>query len=200
MDSAQPVHGRLYGGDTGRVREGDDVTFSFAVEVARFDDDAVSTGPSPGDVPFRIRWWLGAGPLLVHRFTQQRRDRILLVDRTHAIGLDAGGRPIPGFSVRPSADITAHAVVDYDGKGEERYLFGLADGRLLNHRKLGEATPGWRHGSKGQAIQSVVHLRAGRKDYLCTVDEKGVVMLLKRSGVCGLRPTPRRAGSQGRGL
>ena len=28
----------------------------------------------------------------------------------------------------------------------------------------------------------MVHLRAGRKDYLCTVDEKGVVMLLKRSG------------------
>ena len=55
-------------------------------------------------------------------------------------------------------------------------------GRLLNHRKLGEATPGWRHVSKGTAIQSVAHLRAGRKDYLCTVDEKGVVMLLKRSG------------------
>ena len=172
--------------------EGDaDVTFSFAVEVARFDDDAVLEQDDLHRVTCRsasgdVRWEIGMeGPLLGgHRFDANNdgTDEILLVDRTHAIGLDAGGRPIPGFSVRPSADITAHAVVDYDGKGEERYLFGLADGRLLNHRKLGEATPGWRHGSKGQAIQSVVHLRAGRKDYLCTVDEKGVVMLLKRSG------------------
>jgi len=168
-----------------------DVTFSFAVEVARFDDDAVLEQDDLHRVTCRsasgdVRWEIGMeGPLLGgHRFDANNdgTDEILLVDRTHAIGLDAGGRPIPGFSVRPSADITAHAVVDYDGKGEERYLFGLADGRLLNHRKLGEATPGWRHGSKGQAIQSVVHLRAGRKDYLCTVDEKGVVMLLKRSG------------------
>ena len=107
---------------------------------------------------------------------------ILLVDRAHAVGLDAGGRPIPGFSVRPSSDITAHAVVDYDGDGRERYLFGLADGRILNYRRLGEATPGWRHVSKDKAIQALAHLRAGRKDYICSVDEKGVVMLLKRSG------------------
>ena len=172
--------------------EGDaDVTFSFAVEVARFDDDAVLEQDDLHRVTCRsasgdVRWEIGMeGPLLGgHRFDANNdgTNETLLVDRTHAIGLDTGGRPIPGFSVRPSVDITAHAVVDYDGKGEERYLFGLADGRLLNHRKLGEATPGWRHESKGQAIQSVVHLRAGRKDYLCTVDEKGVVMLLKRSG------------------
>ena len=115
---------------------------------------------------------------------------ILLVDRVHALGLDAGGRPIPGFSMRPGADITAHAVVDYDGDGKERYLLGLADGRILNHRRLGEATPGWRHESKGRAIQAIAHLRAGRKDYLCTVDEKGVVMLLKRSGQRRVRTHP----------
>lgn len=172
--------------------EGDaDVTFSFAVQVARFDDGAVLEQDDLHRVTCRsasgdVRWEIGMeGPLLgAHRLdaNDDGSDEFLLVDRAHAIGLDASGRPIPGFSVRPSADITAHAVVDYDGKGEERYLFGLADGRLLNHRKLGEATPGWRHESKGQAIQSVAHLRAGRKDYLCTVDEKGVVMLLKRSG------------------
>jgi len=168
-----------------------DVTFSFAVEVTRFDDGAileqddlhrVTCRSSSGD----LRWEIGMdGPLLGgHRFdaNDDGTDEILLVDRAHAIGLDAGGRPIPGFSIRPGAEITAHAVVDYDGKGEERYLIGLSDGRLLNHRKLGEATPGWRHNSKGSAIQSVAHLRAGRKDYLCTVDERGVVMLLKRSG------------------
>ena len=172
--------------------EGDaDVTFSFAVEVARFDDGAVLEQDDLHRVTCRsasgdVRWEIGMeGPLLgAHRLdaNDDGADEVLLVDRTHAIGLDAGGRPIPGFSVRPSADITAHAVVDYDGKGEERYLFGLADGRLLNHRKLGEATTGWRHESKDRPIQSVAHLRAGRKDYLCTVDEKGVVMLLKRSG------------------
>jgi len=174
------------------IVQGDaDVTFSFAVEVARFDDGAVLEQDDLHRVTCRstsgdVRWEIGMeGPLLgAHRFDANNdgTDEILLVDRKHAIGLDAGGRPIPGFSVRPSADITAHAVVDYDGKGEERYLFGLSDGRLLNHRRLGEATPGWRHESKGKAIQSVAHLRAGRKDYLCTVDEKGVVMLLKRSG------------------
>lgn len=172
--------------------EGDaDVTFSFAVEVARFDGDAVLEQDDLHRVTCRsasgdVRWEIGMeGPLLgAHRFdaNDDGTDEFLLVDRTHAIGLDAAGRTIPGFSVRPGVDITAHAVVDYDGKGEERYLFGLADGRLLNHRRLGEPTPGWRHKSKGQAVQSVAHLRAGRKDYLCTVDERGVVMLLKRSG------------------
>ncbi len=168
-----------------------DVTFSFAVEVKRFDDGTVLEQDDLHRMTCRApsgeaRWEFGMeGPLLgAYRFdaNDDGTDEFLLVDRAHAIGLDAGGRPIPGFSIRPSRDITAHAVVDYDGKGEERYLLGLSDGRLLNHRKLGEATPGWRHVSKGTAIQSVAHLRAGRKDYLCTVDEKGVVMLLKRSG------------------
>lgn len=187
--------------------EGDaDVTFSFAVEVARFDDDAVLEQDDLHRVTCRsasgdVRWEIGMeGPLLGgHRFDANNdgTEEILLVDRKHAIGLDAGGRPIPGFSVRPSADIRAHAVVDYDGKGEERYLFGLADGRLLNHRRLGEATPGWRHESKGQAIQSVAHLRAGRKDYLCTVDEKGVVMLLKRSGQRRVRTPAQLHAAQG---
>ena len=168
-----------------------DVTFSFAVEVKRFDDGTVLEQDDLHRMTCRApsgeaRWEIGMeAPLLgAYRFdaNDDGTDEFLLVDRAHAIGLDAGGRPIPGFSIRPSRDITAHAVVDYDGKGEERYLLGLSDGRLLNHRKLGEATPGWRHVSKGTAIQSVAHLRAGRKDYLCTVDEKGVVMLLKRSG------------------
>ena len=168
-----------------------DVTFSFAVEVARFEDGTVleqddlhrvTCRSSSGD----LRWEMGMdGPLLGgYRFDANNdgTDEILLVDRAHAIGLDTGGRPIPGFSIRPGADITAHAVVDYDGKGQERYLLGLSDGRILNYRMLGESTPGWRHESKGSGIQSVAHLRAGRKDYLCTVDENGVVMLLKRSG------------------
>ena len=168
-----------------------DVTFSFAVEVKRFDDGTVLEQDDLHRMTCRApsgdaRWEIGMeGPLLgAYRFdaNDDGTDEFLLVDGVHAIGLDAGGRPIPGFSIRPNRDITAHAVVDYDGKGEERYLLGLSDGRLLNHRKLGEATPGWRHVSKGAAIQSVAHLRAGRKDYLCTVDEKGVVMLLKRSG------------------
>ena len=33
--------------------------------------------------------------------------------------------------MRPSSAITAQAVVDYDGEGNERYLLGLADGRIL---------------------------------------------------------------------
>ena len=168
-----------------------DVTFSFAVEVARFEDGTVLEQDDLHRVTCRsasgdLRWEIGMdGPLLGgYRFDANNdgTDEVLLVDRAHAIGLDAGGRPIPGFSIRPGADITAHAVVDYDGKGQERYLLGLSDGRILNRRRLGESTPGWRHESKGSGIQSVAHLRAGRKDYLCTVDEKGVVMLLKRSG------------------
>ena len=168
-----------------------DVTFSFAVEVARFDDGTVLEQDDLHRVTCRsasgdLRWEIGMdGPLLGgYRFDANNdgTDEVLLVDRAHAIGLDSGGRPIPGFSIRPRVDITAHAVVDYDGKGQERYLLGLSDGRVLNYRMLGESTPGWRHESKGSGIQSVAHLRAGRKDYLCTVDERGVVMLLKRSG------------------
>lgn len=168
-----------------------DVTFSFAVEVARFEDGMVLEQDDLHRVTCRsasgdLRWEIGMdGPLLGgYRFDANNdgMDEVLLVDRAHAIGLDPGGRPIPGFSIRPGSEITAHAVVDYDGKGQERYLMGLSDGRILNYRRLGESTPGWRHRSKGSGIQSVAHLRAGRKDYLCTVDEKGVVMLLKRSG------------------
>ena len=168
-----------------------DVTFSFAVEVARFDDGTRLEQDDLHRVTCRgvdgaIRWEIGMEDTLLGAYQLDANGdgtiEVLLVDRVHAVGLDAGGRPIPGFSIRPSADITAHAVVDYDGDGKERYLFGLADGRILNHRRLGEATPGWRHASKGQAIQTIAHLRAGRKDYICSVDEKGVVMLLKRSG------------------
>ena len=168
-----------------------DVTFSFAVEVARFEDGTRLEHDDLHRVTCRgvdgaIRWEIGMEDTLLGAHQLDANDdgtiEILLVDRAHAVGLDAGGRPIPGFSVRPSSDITAHAVVDYDGDGRERYLFGLADGRILNYRRLGEATPGWRHVSKDKAIQALAHLRAGRKDYICSVDEKGVVMLLKRSG------------------
>ena len=38
------------------------------------------------------------------------------------------------------------------------------------------------HNSKGKSVQAIAHLRAGRKDYICTVDEGGTVMLLKRNG------------------
>ena len=93
--------------------EGDaDVTFcSFAVEVKRFDDGTVleqddlhrmTCRAASGDA----RWEIGMeGPLLgAYRFDANNdgTDEILLVDRVHAIGLDAGGRPIPGFSVRPN--------------------------------------------------------------------------------------------------
>lgn len=168
-----------------------DVTFSLAVEVARFEDGTRLEQDDLYRVTCRgvdgeVRWEIGMEDTLIGAHQLDANDdgilEILLVDRVHALGLDAGGRPIPGFSMRPGSDITAHAVVDYDGDGKERYLLGLADGRILNHRRLGEATPGWRHESKGRAIQAIAHLRAGRKDYLCTVDEKGVVMLLKRSG------------------
>lgn len=168
-----------------------DVTFSFAVEVARFEDGTRLEQDDLHRVTCRgvdgeIRWELGMEDTLLgaHQLDANGDGtiEILLVDRAHAVGLDAGGRPIPGFSIRPGVDITSHAVVDYDGDGNERYLLGLADGRILNHRRLGEATPGWRHESKGRPIQAIAHLRAGRKDYLCSVDEKGVVMLLKRSG------------------
>ena len=168
-----------------------DVTFSFAQEVHRFDDGTILEQDDLHRVTCRSaageeRWAIGMeGPLMgAHRLDANGdgRDEFLLVDAEHLVGLDGSGRPIPGFSVRPGAAITSHAVVDYDGDGKERYLLGLADGRVLNHRKLGESTPGWRHESKGTAVQAIAHLRAGRKDYVCTVDARGVVMLLKRNG------------------
>lgn len=168
-----------------------DVTFSFAQEVHRFDDGTILEQDDLHRVTCRSaagdeRWAFGMeGPLMGARrldANDDGRDEIVLVDAQHLVGLDGSGRPIPGFSVRPSSAITSHAVVDYDGNGKERYLLGLADGRILNHRKLGESTPGWRHESKGTAVQAIAHLRAGRKDYICTVDQRGVVMLLKRNG------------------
>ena len=167
-----------------------DVTFSFAVEVKRFDDGTVLEQDDLHRMTCRApsgdaRWEIGMeGPLLgAYRFdaNDDGTDEFLLVDRVHAIGLDAGGRPIPGFSIRPNRDITAHAVVDYDGKGEERYLLGLSDGRLLNHRKLGEATPGWRHVSKGPpSSRWPTFGRDGRITSARSM--RRAVMLLKRSG------------------
>ena len=108
--------------------------------------------------------------------------QIVLVDADHLVGVDSQGLPVPGFMVDPDVDITAAAIVDYDSNGRERYLIGLADGSLLNHRETGEETPGWNHKSRGSAVQIVQHLRVGEKDYLCTVDAAGTVMLLKRNG------------------
>lgn len=168
-----------------------DVTFSFAEEVVRFEGGGVLEQ----DDLFKVSCRDGTGTLLWERAmdapllagirvdaNDDGPEEFILVDSRHAVGLDPSGLPIPGFEVKPTSPITAFSVVDYDGDGQERYLFGLADGRVLNHRLLGEATPGWRHESKGTAIQAIAHLRAGRKDYICTVDEAGVVMLLKRNG------------------
>jgi hypothetical protein len=167
-----------------------DVTFSFAQEVARFEGGVLEQDDLHRlfykDTEGNTRWELSMeGPVMgVHHFDANGDGdkEFLLIDQEHMLGLDPGGRPIPGFSIRPTSAITAQAVVDYDGDGNERYLLGLADGRMLNHRNLGESTPGWRHTSKGSPIQSIAHLRAGRKDFICTVDESGVVMLLKRNG------------------
>jgi len=168
-----------------------DVTFSFAKEVVRFaDGDYLEQ-----DDLFRLTcrdkdrgalWEREMDAPILSAVKVDANDdgpqEFLLVDSRQGIGLDPGGLPIPGFAIRPNAPITSFALVDYEGDGRERYLFGLADGRILNHRNLGEPTPGWRHTSKGAAIQVIAHLRTGRKDYLCTVDEAGMVMLLKRNG------------------
>ncbi len=167
-----------------------DVVFSFAKAVAELDGGVLEQDDLNRvffkGVDGAERWEIGMeGPLIGAHQVDANGDgnrEVILVDRKHLVGLDPGGRPIPGFSVRPSSSITAQAVVDYDGDGKARYLLGLADGRILNHRNLGEATPGWRHTSKSTAIQAIAHLRAGRKDFICTVDEAGVVMLLKRNG------------------
>lgn len=168
-----------------------DVTFSFAHEVAQLSDGRiieqddlfrVSCRSAEGD----IEWQYEMDSNLLAAMELDANDdgprEFLLVDSRQGVGLDPKGRPIPGFSIRPSSRITSFALVDYEGDGQERYLFGLADGRVLNHRNLGESTPGWRHDSKGSAVQAIAHLRTGRKDYICTVDEEGVVMLLKRNG------------------
>lgn len=195
------------GTETQAVVESDaDVTFSFAKEVARFDD---GTSLEQDDLnrlfckstQGAVRWELSMEGAVMGAYQFDANDNgneeFFLIDQERAIGLDPSGRPIPGFSMRPSSAITAQAVVDYDGEGNERYLLGLADGRILNHRNLGEATPGWRHVSKGNAIQAIAHLRAGRKDYICTVDESGVVMLLKRNGQRRVRTAAQLHPAQG---
>lgn len=175
-----------------------DVTFSTAKEAARFSDGSWLEQDDVHRLTLRDpggekRWTFDMEGVLLGAHQVDADDdgtlEWLLVDQTQAVGLDAQGQAIPGFSIRPGSAITTHAVVDYDGNGQERYLLGLADGRILNHRRLGEATPGWYHVSKGQAVQAIAHLRAGRNDYLCTVDEQGRVMLLKRSGQRRI-PTP----------
>jgi len=173
-----------------------DVTFSFAKPVAALpsgrlleQDDLhlVTCRSASGE---RL-WEYRLSDTLIQAFELDANDdgafECLLVDSKQGVGLDQHGQPIPGFSINPSASISCVAVVDYDGDGNERYLFGLGDGRVLNYRKLGEPTPGWKHVSKGAAVQAIAHLRAGRKDYICTVDEAGVVMLLKRNGDRRLR-------------
>ena len=173
-----------------------DVTFSFAEEVVRFESGTYLEQDDLFNVTCRSgsggkEWEHGMDAPLIGAVLVDANDdgpqEFLLVDSRQGVGLDPEGRPIPGFVVNPGVPITAFSMVDYEGTGEERYLFGLADGRILNHRKLGEATPGWRHTSKGAPIQSMAHLRAGRKDYICTVDAAGVVMLLKRNGQRRLR-------------
>ena len=173
-----------------------DVTFSFAEEFTRFGDGTYLEQDDLFKVTYRgaegeAVWdWEMDGPLLAAVRPDANDDgpkEFLLVDSRQGVGLDPSGRPITGFKVKPSVPITSFAMVDYEGDGKERYLFGLADGRVLNHRNLGEATPGWRHSSKGSGVQAIAHLRAGRKDYVCTVDEAGVVMLLKRNGQRRLR-------------
>lgn len=168
-----------------------DVTFSFAREVSQLRDGSTIEQDDLFRVSCRsasgaIVWEFGMDDALMAALEVDANNdgprEILLVDSRQCVGLDPEGRPIPGFSIRPNVPITSFAMVDYDGDGEERYLLGLADGRVLNHRKLGEKTPGWRHDPKGTSVQSIAHLRTGRKDYICTVDEGGVVMLLKRNG------------------
>ena len=185
-----------------------DVTFSFANEVVRFEDDIYLEQDDLFMVTCRsperdVNWeYEMDAPLIAGVRTDANDDgprEFLLVDSRQGVGLDPEGRPITGFKIKPSEAITSFALVDYEGNGKERYLFGLADGRVLNYRNLGEPTPGWKHVSKGKGVQAIAHLRAGRKDYICTVDEGGVVMLLKRNGQRRVR-TPvqlhRTAGSR----
>ncbi len=168
-----------------------DVTFSFANEVVRFADDIYLEQDDLFMVTCRsaqrdVMWEYEMDAPLISGVRPDANDdgprEFLLVDSRQGIGLDPEGRPITGFNIKPSEAITSFALVDYEGDGKERYLFGLADGRVLNYRNLGEPTPGWKHTSKGKGVQAIAHLRAGRKDYICTVDEGGTVMLLKRNG------------------
>lgn len=108
--------------------------------------------------------------------------QVLLADQAKVYSVAISGGHLAGYPLHPGAAISAFEVVDYDGDGNYRALIGLENGQLLNHKNQGEASGGWRHDRRPSAIQTIGHIRAGKKDYICTVDASGTVMLLKRTG------------------
>ncbi|MDG2425512.1 MAG: hypothetical protein P8M07_02890 [Flavobacteriales bacterium] len=125
--------------------------------------------------------------------------QVLLADQAQVYSVAISGGHLESYPVHPGAAISAFEVVDYDGDGNYRALIGLENGQLLNHKKQGEASGGWRHDRRPAAIQTIGHIRAGKKDYICTVDAGGTVMLLKRTGARRVRtPAALEAMASGR--
>ena len=133
-----------------------------------------------------IAWSLDmGGPIIGWGPIDARKDghtQLLLADADKVQAVAISGADLADYPINPSVIITAMQVVDYDGNGNYRCLIGLQDGSLLNHKKSGMASVGWHHNRQAGAVQVIEHLRAGSKDYVCTVDAQGVVMLLKRTG------------------
>ena len=133
-----------------------------------------------------VEWSLDmSGPIIGWGAVDARKDghtQILLSDADKVHAMPISGQELADYPINPGVIISAMRVVDYDENGDYRCLIGLQDGTLLNHKKSGMASAGWHHKRRPHAVQVIEHVRAGSKDFVCTVDAQGVVMLLKRTG------------------
>lgn len=100
-------------------------------------------------------------------------------------GVDALGRSIQGFPIRPGQGRTLTSpvlVADYDNNRNYRFIVGASDGSLLNYKSDGKPTAGWNFKRLGSPPLQTAHLRVGNADYVFVSFKDGRVQLLKRNG------------------
>ena len=98
--------------------------------------------------------------------------------------IDRNGKDVTGYPIQLSSLASAPlAAMDYDNNRNYRILQPTKDGNVLNYSARGNKVNGWTYKGDGTPITySFKHISINGKDYIISIDAKGVIHVLNRKG------------------
>jgi hypothetical protein len=123
---------------------------------------------------------------------KKNKETLLLFNTsTQLVLLDMKGRLVKNYPVKLKFPATAPVrAIDYDGKGEPRFLFTCDDHKLYNYSLNGKPTSGWVPPSIGAYVKTgVEYIKLFNKDYLIVTDANGLCHFYDRKGRGAFNPS-----------
>ncbi|MBL4625428.1 MAG: hypothetical protein JKY42_09860 [Flavobacteriales bacterium] len=115
-----------------------------------------------------------------------KNDKLQLLFNTNSALhlIDRNGKYVSGYPIQLKSPASAPlAAMDYDRNRNYRILLPTKDGKVLNFSASGVEVKGWEYQTNGTPIaQPFEHISIDGKDYITSIDTKGMIRTLSRKG------------------